>query len=230
MKVIAHRGASSLELENTASSLKRALNIGVDAIEIDVRLTKDRHPVLCHDADFETMSSKDIKIKHTTLKQLRAIPLLDGSTVLTLNEALKLAGSTPLIIELKESGCARRVLNTIDHFPKASVTIASFKLGELTVVHDINPNIPVYGLNRTQPLDAIHLAQILGLSGVGLNYWILNPLTYLLARRAKLKMYVYTVNNAFIGKFIGWLYPQVLICTDKPHLFVKSRRKSRRKS
>ncbi|MEM2482910.1 MAG: glycerophosphodiester phosphodiesterase family protein, partial [Candidatus Nezhaarchaeales archaeon] len=48
--VIAHRGASAYEPENTLRSIKRALNLGADMVEIDVRTTKDGHIVVIHDA------------------------------------------------------------------------------------------------------------------------------------------------------------------------------------
>jgi glycerophosphoryl diester phosphodiesterase len=47
--VIAHRGASRLERENTIEAFVRAREIGADAVELDVRVTSDGHLVVHHD-------------------------------------------------------------------------------------------------------------------------------------------------------------------------------------
>jgi glycerophosphoryl diester phosphodiesterase len=51
--VVAHRGGRGLAPENTLLACARALRLGVDAIEIDVRLTADAHPVVLHDATLD---------------------------------------------------------------------------------------------------------------------------------------------------------------------------------
>jgi hypothetical protein len=67
------------------------------------------------------------------------------------------------------------------------------------------------------------MTRSLRLDGIGLNFWLLNPLTYWLCRRSKLEMYVYTINNRFIAAIVNTLYPQVAICTDYPERLIKSR-------
>lgn len=52
-KITAHRGASKEAPENTLSSVKAALAMGVNFVEIDVRLTKDWSPLILHDPNFE---------------------------------------------------------------------------------------------------------------------------------------------------------------------------------
>jgi glycerophosphoryl diester phosphodiesterase len=47
---IGHRGAAGLEPENTLRSFRRAEEEGVDALELDLRVTRDGHLVVLHDA------------------------------------------------------------------------------------------------------------------------------------------------------------------------------------
>lgn len=47
--VVAHRGASTYEPENTIKAIEKAIDMGVDAVEVDVRLSKDYMPVVIHD-------------------------------------------------------------------------------------------------------------------------------------------------------------------------------------
>jgi glycerophosphoryl diester phosphodiesterase len=228
IKIIGHRGAAGLELENTVTSLKRASNMPVYAIEIDVRITKDGKLVLCHDGDLQRVANDSRRISNLTLKELQSIPLLDGSRLLTLSQALRVIGSIPVIIEIKDSGSARAVLRTLANFPKAKVRIASFKLAELSLVRSLDSDIFIYLLERTKPFESIQFARRMKLDGVGLNYWLLNPLTYWFAKRSALKMYVYTVNYRPLVHFLGWLYPDVAICTDHPQWFIGSKRRRKK--
>ena len=49
MILTGHRGAAKLEPENTLLSIQKAIDLGVDQIEIDVHLTRDQHLVVIHD-------------------------------------------------------------------------------------------------------------------------------------------------------------------------------------
>jgi glycerophosphoryl diester phosphodiesterase len=53
---IGHRGAKTYAPENTLASFKKAIEIGVDTIESDVRKTKDNQLVVIHDADVKVFS------------------------------------------------------------------------------------------------------------------------------------------------------------------------------
>lgn len=222
MKIIGHRGAAGLALENTLPSLELARLLGVDAIEFDVRKTKDDQLVLCHDADLDDISKYDERIGSLTLKQLQKFKLDDGQSVTpTLKEALKMTGDIPVLIELKESGCAELLLDELKDFPNTDVTVVSFKLDELSRLRSLRPEMKLYGLERTKPFDIIQFARKLKLNGIGLNFWLLNPLTYWLAKRYKLDVFVYTVNSRILGNFIGFLYPDVAVCTNHPEWFIK---------
>lgn len=222
MKIIGHRGAAGLALENTLPSLELARLLGVDAIEFDVRRTKDDKLVLCHDNDLDDISDTDIKVGQATLKQLKKVILSDEQSVTpTLREALKMTGNVPVLIELKEAGCAELLLEVLADFPETDVTVVSFKLDELAYLRKLRPKMKLYGLERTKPFDIIQFARELQLNGVGLNFWLLNPLTYWLAKRYHLDIFVYTVNSRLLGSFIGLLYPDVAICTNHPEWFIK---------
>lgn len=223
MKVIGHRGYPARSLENSRASLQAALDLGVDAIEVDVRLTLDNHLVLSHDDTMEVMAGNSKKISRMTLEELKAIPMRDGSLILTLDEALEMCPDTLLIIELKSNRSVRPLLRTLDRHPAQDVRVASFKLNEVALLQQLRPEIFAYGLERTKPFEALYLAKILRLDGVGFNFWLLNPLTYLIARHRKVDLYAYTINNRVLGWLIHALYPKVWICTDRPDKFIHVR-------
>ncbi len=221
MNIIGHRGVAGHELENTEPSFIRAMNMGLTAVELDVRKTKDNKLVVCHDPDLDRIALRKERVQDLTLSELKKIPLINGTHLLALDEALELLEGVQIIVEVKDEGCGRELLPIIKKYQRQSITIASFKLRELAVYQDLGIRNELYGVEHTKPFDIIHFAKILRLDGIGLNFWLLNPLTYFLCKKAKLKIYVYTVNNMFIGKLIRWLYPTVAICTDYPEKFLQ---------
>ncbi len=220
MRIIGHRGAAGSELENTLASLQMAIDYDVYALEVDIRRTKDNHLVVCHDADLKRVANDRRQINHLTLSQLQKIPLLNGSGVPTLDEVLDLIGKKHLFIELKESGCAKLLIKTLSKYPNARLKVVSFKPSELAKVHKLSPNLQLYVLERTRPLEVIQLAKKQHLDGIGLNFWLLNPLTYWLCKRAGLDLYVFTVNRPFHARFLSRLYPDISICTDYPERYL----------
>ena len=65
-QIIAHRGDSGLAPENTRPAIERAIEIGVDIVEVDVRMTKDGVPVLLHFERLEhTTSGNGLLADHT---------------------------------------------------------------------------------------------------------------------------------------------------------------------
>lgn len=69
----AHRGASAHWPENSRASFAGAIAAGADFIETDVRLTRDRVPVACHDADFARLCGNARQVGDLTLAQARAL-------------------------------------------------------------------------------------------------------------------------------------------------------------
>ncbi len=216
MKIIGHRGAAGLELENTLASLRRAKELGVDGIEFDVRLTADRQLVLCHDADLSRVSNSSVKIAEATLAELKTIKLRNGETVPTLDEALATVGDTWAIVEAKVGDCLDELLEVLDRWPDAHLTIASFDHSFATALEKRRPDLSVYLAERTRMTEIISMVRQAKADGMDLNAWLLNPLTYWLAKRHKLELMVFTINHPLVARFILALYPDVFICTDYP--------------
>jgi glycerophosphoryl diester phosphodiesterase len=71
LRVYAHRGASAERPENTMPSFRRALELGADALELDVHLTRDGHIVVSHDPDGGRMAGVRGAIAGSTLAEVR---------------------------------------------------------------------------------------------------------------------------------------------------------------
>jgi glycerophosphoryl diester phosphodiesterase len=106
--VIAHRGFSSREPENTAGAFEAAIAAGCDMIELDVRLSGDGAVLVLHDDRLRRYGLRGRASKRT-LAELRTLdfggwfdPSRAGTRVLTLDEALALIGDrVPVNVELK---------------------------------------------------------------------------------------------------------------------------------
>ena len=113
MLIIAHRGASGLEPENTIRSFKKAEELGADMIEMDLRLTKDNQIVVIHDWNLKRLYGVKSEVNDLTLDELRNI---SKDQIPTLKEVLSEI-KTPLNLHIKVPGMEARVLEAIKSFP-----------------------------------------------------------------------------------------------------------------
>jgi glycerophosphoryl diester phosphodiesterase len=114
MMIMGHRGAAALEPENTLRSIERAVEIGVDAVEIDVRLSKDRELVVIHDSTVDRTTNGSGPVSGYSLDDLKKLDAGAGQTIPTLQEVMELIGhEVKLVIELKEEETERMVVELI---------------------------------------------------------------------------------------------------------------------
>lgn len=100
--VIAHRTTMGHAPENTLLGIRRAIEMGCDGVEIDVRLCADGGPVLIHDDQLDRTTNATGRIADLTLDELQDIDAGDGERVPSLSEALALVdGRLLVVVELK---------------------------------------------------------------------------------------------------------------------------------
>ena len=171
VSVTAHRGAGSLEPENTLRALQRAIDLGADQIEIDVQLTKDGHLILMHDPTVDRTTNGSGKIADLTLAEIRQLDAGSGERVPTLDEALALVkGKVTLQIELKGPGTAAPVVRTIEAAKQEDqVILTSFMHQELKDAHRLNPRLRLGALWGRLPADVVQ--QTKQLDAEALHIW-----------------------------------------------------------
>ena len=114
MMIMGHRGAAALEPENTLLSISRAIEIGVDAVEIDVHLSKDKEIVVIHDSTLDRTTNGTGPVAGYALKELKKLDAGKGETIPTLQEVVDLIGDkVRLVIELKEKGTEKGVVELV---------------------------------------------------------------------------------------------------------------------
>ncbi|MFJ9578071.1 glycerophosphodiester phosphodiesterase [Streptomyces sp. NPDC101191] len=112
LTVVAHRGDPYRVRENTIPSVLSAIARGADAVEVDVRLTKDGVPVLLHDDTLKRLWGHERPLTSLTVSQLAE--LTDGG-VPTLRETLIAAGAGRLMLDLPggDAGSVRTIVGTV---------------------------------------------------------------------------------------------------------------------
>ena len=149
MLIIGHRGAAGLFPENTLAGFARAVDLGVDGVEFDVRMAESE-VVVIHDERVDRTTSGSGTVSELGFAELRRLDAGDGQPIPTLNEALEILPAGVMVnIELKGSGTARPVAAILGdravrpqakHLP--SLLVSSFDLDELRRFHDICPGVP----------------------------------------------------------------------------------------
>jgi glycerophosphoryl diester phosphodiesterase len=95
--IIAHRGAPALGPENTAVGFSAALMAGADALETDIRQTKDGKLVCFHDSDLMRLRGSSLRIDEIVYDHLKDI----YPSILDVQEALEAKGNAGLLLDLK---------------------------------------------------------------------------------------------------------------------------------
>lgn len=233
MKIISHSGGAGLGLQNTSSAIKASLLYKIDAIEIDVRYTKDGHAVLVHDHTTKDIADKNLNVHNSTLKELRALTLKNDEKILTLDEALRLIDNrTHVYLDIKDFSTARSLVKTIHAFPKTQFTLTGRIQHFIKSVAEECGNADFLAQSHFGQFEIIQTALKSGAAGITLNFWILNPLTYHMAKRYDLRLCVYAVNSPALIWFIRKFHPDIWVTTDRPDLFSlpkKQKRKRKRK-
>lgn len=142
--IMAHRGDSAAAPENTLLSLRRAVEIGVDFLETDLRMTKDGELVLFHDETLERTTQETGPIRNKTLDELKRIDLGynfttddgksfpyrgKGHSIVTLAEAFEAFPETKFNIDIKDTDpkAPEKLAILIKEFNReSSVLVASF--------------------------------------------------------------------------------------------------------
>ncbi|MBM3240354.1 hypothetical protein FJZ31_29070 [Candidatus Poribacteria bacterium] len=150
---IAHRGASGKghAPENTLSAFRKAMAIGVDAVECDVHCTKDGHVVIIHDNNLKRTTNMDGVITEMALSEVKKADAgawfdsrFAGETIPTLKELLEMTrGKVITVVEIKQGGIADKVIKDIeDTGSVGEVVLISFHASALRDAQEINPRIP----------------------------------------------------------------------------------------
>ena len=170
---VAHRGASGNYPENTLIAFQKALEIGVDEIELDLHMTKDAHLIVMHDSTVDRTTDGTGAIAELTLAEIKALDAgsafgeqFRGERVPTWEEALDLVqGKVRLNVHLKEGGnYERKVAQALREFQMVEASILACSDESVGIFAAIDSQIEcrIFRANRT-PEEYIQKSVELGL-------------------------------------------------------------------
>jgi glycerophosphoryl diester phosphodiesterase len=193
---IGHRGAKAYEPENTLRSFKKALEIGVDAVELDVRKTKDDQLVVIHDSDVKKTTNGQGLVNELTLKEIKEFSAEKGEKIPTLEEALDfLDKKAKILIELKETGVEEKVLSLVrGNGLQKNVIIVSFIEDALRKIRELDTEVET-GLIYVKHKNPIKAALELKASYLISFYKFAHTANVQKAHENGLKVVVWTINK-----------------------------------
>lgn len=200
--VIGHRGAAGYETENTLASIQKAMDLGVDMIEIDVVNISSGETVVFHDERLERLSNAGGRIEEYNIFDLRQV-ILDGNhQIPQLQQVLRLIDNKiRLNIELKGLNTADRVNFITDYYIKnrgwslENLVISSFNWDELKAMRKLNPDVAIAVLTEDDPVGAIEVATELKAVAINPDYKTLTKENVEQIHGKGFKIYTYTVNE-----------------------------------
>ena len=168
--IIAHRGASDDEPENTLRAFRRAIELGADMVELDVHLSRDGHVVVIHDDDVARTTDGTGEVPSLTLGELQRLNAGKGERIPTLQEVIDLVrGRCRLYVELKGEGTPEAVIQILraNRF-EAQAILGSFRKSMILEAKARLPMIPTSLLVGPGVEDPVTEAQGAGASYVHL--------------------------------------------------------------
>jgi glycerophosphoryl diester phosphodiesterase len=219
---IGHRGARAYEPENTLRSFRKAIELGVDAVELDVRQTKDLELIVMHDPTVDKTTNGKGAVKDLTLQQIKKLDAAKGEKIPTFGGALDFIDKkVKILIELKETGYEEKVVEAIrERGLEKNVIVVSFHEDALRKMRTLDSEI------ETGLIYATHKNPVK--AGLELKVQYLLPLYRFVhaanvqkAHENELKVIVWTINTAaeveaYVKKGVDG------IASDKPDI-LKSR-------
>jgi glycerophosphoryl diester phosphodiesterase len=202
MLKIGHRGATGYAPENTRASFAKALELGVDGIELDVHVCESGEVVVIHDERVDRTTNGQGKVRDMSLQELKGLDAGKGERILTLEDVLNLVNRRAIIdIELKAEGISRSVADIVlkyirEHgWKNERFMISSFDHHELKRCHEILPDIPFGPIIAAKPLDYARMAQDMNADAIMPFFEFLDKNFVEDAHQRGLKVITWTVNR-----------------------------------
>ena len=201
---IGHRGSKGYVAENTIESIKHAILLGVDGIEIDVFKCLSGELVLSHENNLKRLTGKSGQLEKLTLGELKKFLVVGKYKIPTLTDVLQTI-ETPFFvnIELKGLNTAQSTSKIITNLSKSTswrlenFIISSFNWNELKQFRSIDKNTPVGVLlsNSMSINEAIEFGKKINAQAIHPNFKLLNEKTVKKIKNNGFKIYTWTVNS-----------------------------------
>jgi glycerophosphoryl diester phosphodiesterase len=145
---IGHRGAKAHAAENTLASFQKALDMGVDGIELDVHVCGTGELVVIHDFTVDRTTNGTGEVHKLSLAELKHLKVEGEHSIPTLDEVIELVGKKCLLnIEMKGRHTAMPLSDLLATYVNTKgysyedFIISSFQREELMIMSEVNPDV-----------------------------------------------------------------------------------------
>ena len=203
--IFGHRGAAGLAPENTLGSFARAVELGVDGVEMDVRMCGER-TVVIHDVDVDRTTDGSGPVADHSFTALRNLDAGCGQTVPTLQEALESLPREVIVnIELKGPGTGEPVAKIVQRQMAGNrrshlLLVSSFDYAELGRFRSLCPEVACAPLARRWTTGLRGTAKQLSAWSVNLSDRAATARRVARVRSWGCRCLVYTVNDPERGR------------------------------
>ncbi len=206
--VLGHRGAKGHEPENTLRAIRKGIELGVHAVEIDVQQVESELVVI-HDVELDRTTNGKGKVVDCSLEYIRSLDAGAGEKVPLLSEVIaEVAGKIWLNVEIKSTSCAtilarqlREAVNT-EQIETQQVLVSSFDHLEISAFKKQAPEFRVAPLLYGVPHDLAACGGALGAWAVNIAAEFAEPRLIEDIRKRGMKIFVYTVNDEEEAKYL----------------------------
>ncbi len=220
--VIAHRGASAEQPENTLPAFRRALALGVDGMEMDVHITRDGAVVVFHDNDLRRLTGRQGRVARSSWRELRTLRVRGVAPIPRLADVLRLVRGRALVqIEIKRGVRAAPVVRAVRKARASEwVILASFSPGIVRDARRLAPGIPRMLISEGRVSKAALLRSLgrCGARGLSVDHRAVRSAAWLRFFQSRgHPVWCWTVNDPrAIRRLAGW-GTDAILC-DNPRL------------
>ncbi|WP_372920124.1 glycerophosphodiester phosphodiesterase [Salegentibacter sp.] len=199
---IGHRGAKGHIAENTLESIQKALELEVDAIEIDVHRCNSGEIVVIHDFTLDRTTNGSGEVAKRAWEELKSLKVEENFRIPLLTEVLDLIeGKCSINIELKGLNTSTGTSEIIqDYIEKGSwkyqdFIVSSFQKNELFQMRQLDEKVPLGILSKASVSEAIELGKLLNAQAIHPSLGIITRDSVQNSHQAGFKVNVWTVNE-----------------------------------
>ena len=219
-RIYGHRGAPAEFPENTLAGFRRAKELGVYGIELDVHLSKDGVAVVCHDETLDRTTNAKGPIADYTVAELRKVDAGEGEYVPTLLEVLELAGDELHVdIEVKANEAGAAVLEDVKKVPGLRWLVSSFHWDVLRYVRQQDAEADLWVLTLGATDDAIATYHELNAGALAIWQKAMDADVAEILAEQKIPWWPWTVNDPEQAREM-FAWGAIGICTDNPAMKV----------
>lgn len=195
--IMGHRGAPAYEPENTLRAIRRALDMGVAAVEVDVQLTKDGELAVIHDDTVDRTTNGTGFVRDFTLASLKRLDAGKGEAIPSLAEVVQeVAGRAHLVVELKHPEAAPVILRFFqDREIFGQTHVISFWHPVVKALKETEPRLRTGVLLVGCPADPVGLARAALAEALVLHYAYVTPGLVAAAHAADLLVYIWNIDD-----------------------------------